>query len=360
MPKSLTEEFVPARILIVDDDENIRFLFERAMERAGHSSIVAGNGEEALEALSREYFDLVISDIDMPGMDGIELSKRIVGKYPSDIIVMTGKVKSYHYHEIINIGASDFVEKPFAIQELILRVNRVLRERRLKQAAEQKHEELKEAYIDSIHRLVMASEFKDENTGDHIVRIGEYSRLIARLLGWSDKDVETISYAAPMHDVGKIGIPDRIMLKPGKLTHVEFETMKTHTVIGARLLSRSKSGILKMACDIALTHHEKYNGKGYPNALSGEDIPLPGRIVALTDTFDALTSKRPYKDPYPPEMAMDIIRRERGMHFDPELTDLFVDHFEGFLEIREKIGGVEEIDLAGFILSERDKEQFQL
>lgn len=347
-------------ILVVDDEENIRFLFEKAMKKAGYGCRVTENGEQALDEMEKEPFDVVISDIDMPGMDGIELSKKIVEKYSSDIIVMTGKVKSYHYHEIINIGASDFVEKPFAIQELILRVKRVLRERYLKQATKKQHEELKEAYIDSIHRLVMASEFKDEDTGDHIVRIGEYSRMMAQKLGWSENEIEVISYAAPMHDVGKIGIPDKIMLKPGKLTREEFEVMKTHATIGAKLLSRSKSGILKMAREIALCHHEKYNGKGYPNGLAGEKIPISGRIVAIADTFDALTSKRPYKDPYPPEMALDIIRKDRGEHFDPEMTDLFIAHFNEFLKIRETIGGFEEVDLINFKLSERDRELFNI
>lgn len=345
-------------ILVVDDEENIRFLFERAMTREGFGCKVTENGEKALAAMETESFDVVISDIDMPGIDGIELSKRILENYSADIIVMTGKVKSYHYHEIINIGASDFVEKPFAIQELILRVKRVLRERSLKEATRKQHEELKEAYLDSIHRLVMASEFKDEDTGDHIVRIGEYSRIMATKLGWPQKQIETISYAAPMHDVGKIGIPDKIMLKPGKLDPDEFNTMKTHTSIGARLLSRSKSGILKMARGIALNHHEKYDGNGYPNGIVGDEIPEPARIVAIADTFDALTSKRPYKDPYPPEMALDIIRNERGKHFDPEVTDLFVKHFDEFLQIRETIGAFEDVDLANFKLSERDEEMF--
>lgn len=349
-------DHISANILVVDDDENIRFLFAKAMKKAGFDCTVTENAEQALKVLEKNIYDVVISDIDMPGMDGIELSKKIVGTYSSDVIVMTGRVKSYHYHEIINIGASDFVEKPFAVQELILRVNRVLRERRLKQEAQKSHKELKEAYIDSIHRLVMASEFKDEDTGDHIVRIGEYSKMMARKLGWDEKEVEVITYAAPMHDVGKIGIPDAIMLKPGKLSKDEFDIMKTHTTIGGRLLSRSKSGILKMAREIALCHHEKFNGNGYPNGLSGEKIPISGRIVAISDTFDALTSRRPYKDPYPPEMAMDIIRREKGEHFDPGITDLFLDHFDEFLEIRETIGAFEEIDLANFKLSERDRD----
>lgn len=353
------KKIVKASVLVVDDEPSIRLLFDRAMSAAGYDCSVTENGDQALQVMAKVYFDVVITDIDMPGMTGIELAQKILETYSSDVIVMTGKVKSYHYHEMISLGASDFVEKPFSIQELILRVNRVMRERRLKKEARESHEELKQAYLDSIHRLVMASEFKDEDTGDHIVRIGGYSRLMAQKLGLSPKEVDTIYYAAPMHDVGKIGIPDKIMLKPGKLTHEEFEVIKTHTTIGAKLLSKSKSGILEMACDIALNHHEKYNGKGYPNQIAGDDIPLSGRIVAIADTFDALTSKRPYKDPYPPEMALDIIRNEKGKHFDPRLTDIFMDHFTDFLEIRETTGAFEAVNLENFMLSERDNESFK-
>jgi putative two-component system response regulator len=158
-----------------------------------------------------------------------------------------------------------------------------------------------------------------------------------------------------MHDVGKIGIADKIILKPGKLSHEEFEIIKTHTIIGGELLSESKSDILKMAKQIALCHHEKYNGTGYPKGLSKEEIPLAARIVAIVDTFDALTSKRPYKDPYPPEIALNIIKAERGKHFDPHITDLFVEHFDKFLKVRETTGGLEEVDLENFFLSERDQ-----
>lgn len=228
------------------------------------------------------------------------------------------------------------------------------KERQAKELVEKQNADLKAAYIESIHRLVLASEFKDEDTGEHIVRIGEYSRLMAQKLGWPENRVEEIKYAAPMHDVGKIGIPDKVINKPGKLNEEEFNLIKTHTEIGAKLLSDSSSSILMMAREIALNHHEKFNGRGYPNGLSGDQIPMSARIVALVDTFDALTSRRPYKDPYPPEMALDIIRNESGEHFDPELVGIFIDHFEAFMKIREDIGGLESIDLENFMLSDRD------
>ena len=198
--------------------------------------------------------------------------------------------------------------------------------------------ELQGAYIDTIHRLVLAAEYKDEDTGAHIVRMSYYSALIAEKLGLQAKDVQNILYAAPMHDVGKIGIPDSILMKPGKLTEEEFDLMKIHTTIGAKILANSKSKILQVAEQIALSHHEKWNGKGYPLGLSGDDIPLAGRIVALADVFDALTSKRPYKNPFPVKVAIDIIKKERGQHFDPDVVDIFLENIDEILKIKSEAG----------------------
>jgi putative two-component system response regulator len=346
---------VKANILIVDDEPLIRDLLESTMEMTDYSCSFAENGKQALEVLAGQSFDVVVTDIDMPVMNGIELAKIIKSDFTADVIVMTGQIHSYHYDEIISLGASDFVEKPFSPREMTLRVSRVLRERSLKQSAERAHEELKDSYIDSIHRLVMAAEYKDEDTGDHIVRIGKYCSLLAKKLNLSKEFIETIRYAAPMHDIGKIGIPEIILLKPGKLTDDEFDIIKTHTLIGARLLSKSKSNILQMAHEIALNHHEKFNGKGYPHQLKGTDIPVAGRIVAIADTFDALTSKRPYKDPYPKEVTYDILKKERGEHFDPDILDAFIDNYEQLFEIRGKIGTFEGDAYETFILSERDR-----
>jgi putative two-component system response regulator len=360
MPNNLgTPPPARAHILIVDDDPAILNLFKRAMKVAGHNCTVAHNGKSALSMLSQTPVDVVITDINMPEMNGIELATQILTHFSADVSVMTGQARGYQYDDIINIGASDFVEKPFSIQEMILRIRRVLRERRLKEEAENSHKELKEAYLDSIHRLVMASEFKDEDTGNHIIRIGAYSSLISRKLNQSDQFIETIGYAAPMHDVGKIGIPDKILLKPGKLTREEFETMKGHTLIGAKLLTHSKSRILQMAWEIALNHHERFNGKGYPNGISGGEIPISGRIVAIADTFDALTSKRPYKDPYPLELAYDIIQKERGTHFDPDITDLFLKDFDEFTKIRHESGDIGQVKVENFTLSERDQDRIR-
>lgn len=203
------------------------------------------------------------------------------------------------------------------------------------------HQELHKAYLDTIHRLVLAAEFKDEDTGDHIVRMSRYSALIGEKLGLKPMEVQNIQYASPMHDVGKIGIPDNILMKPGKLTHDEFETMKAHTTIGGKILANSKSDILKVAEQIAISHHEKWNGKGYPQGLAGEKIPLVGRIVSVADVFDALTSRRPYKDPFPVEKASNIIKKERGEHFDPCVVDVFQKNTDEILRIKTEVDSAE-------------------
>lgn len=217
------------------------------------------------------------------------------------------------------------------------------------------HRDLQDAYRDTIFRLVLASEYKDKDTGNHINRMSRYSTHFAHILGLSSQEIESIGYAAPMHDVGKIGIPDNIILKRGMLTESEFTIIKTHTTIGADILENSRSNILQIAHTIALFHHEHWNGSGYPYGLSKEKIPLPARIVALSDTFDALTSKRPYKPPYPIEIASKIIQKERERHFDPDLVDIFVKHLDEFAKIKNEIDKIDSThETIEFTFSERD------
>lgn len=217
------------------------------------------------------------------------------------------------------------------------------------------NKDINNAYIDTINRLSIAAEFRDDDTGFHISRISRYCILIAEKLGMSKSEIENIQHASPMHDVGKIGIPDSILLKKGKLTKEEFETMKTHTTIGARILGGSRSEILWLAQRIAATHHEKWDGSGYPKGLSKEDIPPVGMIVGLADTFDALTSLRPYKKPYPIDVVLEIIKKERGYHFSPEVADVFLENIDRFIEIKVFIDN-EEIKTFEFEWSERDVE----
>jgi len=216
---------------------------------------------------------------------------------------------------------------------------------------------IQEAYKDTINRLVIASEYKDNETGDHILRMGRYCVFLAKLFGFNGEKLDELEFAAPMHDVGKIGIKDSILFKNGKLTDSEFNEMKKHTSIGANILNNPGSPILECARSIALCHHEKWNGRGYPNGISGEAIPIHARIVAICDTFDALTSKRPYKTPYPIDVSCDIIKKGRNEDFDPTLTDLFLNNIEGFVKIKNEIDGAaanEEEVKANFQWSERD------
>ncbi len=199
------------------------------------------------------------------------------------------------------------------------------------------NQELQDAYRDTIFRLVLASEYKDKDTGSHISRMSRYCTLLAGYIGLTPQEIDNLSYAAPMHDVGKIGIPDSIILKKGMLSEREFSIVKSHTTIGADILENARGSVLQTAQVIALSHHEHWNGKGYPQGLRGEAIPLPARIVALTDTFDALTSRRPYKTPYPIDISCGIIREEREKHFDPELVDLFLSHADEFVSIKRDI-----------------------
>jgi len=216
-----------------------------------------------------------------------------------------------------------------------------------------------EAYKGTINRLVLASEYKDNETGNHILRMSNYSVYLAKLCGFDAKALEEIELASPMHDVGKIGIKDSILFKNGKLSDDEFNEMKRHTTIGGAILEKPDSPILECARQIALCHHEKWNGRGYPGGIRGEEIPLHARIVSISDTFDALTSKRPYKTPYPIDVSCDIIKKGRGEDFDPALVDLFLTNIDGFVAIKNKIDegcAADEAEIkANFAWSERDK-----
>jgi len=218
------------------------------------------------------------------------------------------------------------------------------------------NEELQGSYLDTVNRLSLVAEYKDESIYRHIERMGLYCGLIAEKIGLPGEDVQNIRYASPIHDIGKVGIADSILMKRSKLTEEEFEIIKTHPLIGAKILANSRSEIVQLAEAIAISHHEKWNGKGYPYGLAGYKIPLPGRIVCLADVFDALISRRPYKGPYPVEIASDILKKGRAEHFDPELVDVFLDNIEEMVKIREEIGPVETVLKDNFTWSERDQE----
>jgi len=366
MDSTCDQDFEDSHILIVDDEAAIREILHEAMTDTGFNCSTAENGIEALAALEQTPADVVLTDVDMPGMSGVDLTRIITAKYTTSVIVMTGHIGKFSYDQIIDIGASDFITKPATPKEIILRIKRVLRERCLFEETiaahkelEAAHDALKESYLDTIQRLVLAAEYKDEDTGDHIVRIGRYCELIAEKLGMEEELVKNMRYASPMHDIGKIGIPDIILLKQGKLSDDEFEIIKTHTTIGAKILAKSKSEILRTAQVIAVSHHERWDGGGYPQGFAGDKIPLPGRIVTIADTFDALVSKRPYKPSYPLEYVIETMKQERGKHFEPDILDVFLNAMDDVLKIRDEIDQKEFIDPAEMILSERDRQDAQ-
>lgn len=349
------------RILIVDDEESNRQLLVDLMETFGYESEVAKDGVEALAKMNLDI-DLVLTDLMMPGMDGFEVMGKIRergvgGDVP--IIVVTILEEKVDRLRAVEAGADDFVLKPVDSTEMKVRMLSLLKKKELQDSLKRERAELEEtvqkrtvdlrraldemveaqrktdeAHLDTIHRLALAAEFKDEDTADHIHRMCRYCEIIAAGLKLSPGEVEVLLNASPMHDVGKIGIPDEVLLKPGKLEDDEWEIMRRHTTYGARILNGSPSELLQVGEVIAISHHEKWDGSGYPNGLKGEDIPLRGRICAVADVFDALTSKRPYKKAFPNEKAWEILREGRGTHFDPKVLDVFFEKLDAVLDVQ--------------------------
>jgi putative two-component system response regulator len=338
-----------ANILIVDDTAaNVQILMDLLGQ--DYYVSVALDGESALEYLSENIPDLILLDIMMPAMDGYEVCTKIksnpkIQNIP--VIFLTALSDEQNERKGLNLGAVDYITKPFSPTLVKVRVRNQLELKRYRDELEdlvlkrtQQLEEtlisLKNASLDTIHRLTIAAEYKDTDTAAHILRMSHYSAAIAQKLGMNEKDVESLLYAAPMHDIGKIGIPDRILLKPGKLAADEWNIMKQHTIIGGKILEGSNAEFVSLGRVIALAHHEKWDGSGYPNGLVGEQIPLGCRIVALADVFDALTSKRPYKEAFSLEKSFEIIGNGRGSHFDPDVVDAFFAVEDKLLNIKDK------------------------
>jgi putative two-component system response regulator len=330
--------FRNARILIVDDEPVNVDLLRRLLERAGFSRIESTNdSRQALDLYVKFRPDLILLDLHMPHRDGLEVMdelNQIAEASYLPILMLTGDDTPEAKREALSRGAKDFLNKPFHSDEVLLRIGTLLETRFLYLQIQSQNQileakvrdrtrELEAAQIEIIERLARAAEFRDDNTGQHTERVGQMSALVARQIGLSDTQVSLIRRAAPLHDVGKIGIPDSILMKLGKLTPEEFELVKTHTTIGARILSGSRFTILRLAEEIAYNHHERWDGSGYVGTR-GSDIPLAGRIVAVADVFDALTQKRPYKAAWPVTEAIAEIDRQRGRQFDPALVDAFL------------------------------------
>jgi putative two-component system response regulator len=330
--------FRNARILIVDDEPVNVDLLRRLLERAGFSRIESTNdSRQALDLYVKFRPDLILLDLHMPHRDGLEVMdelNQIAEASYLPILMLTGDDTPEAKREALSRGAKDFLNKPFHTDEVLLRIGTLLETRFLYLQIQSQNQileakvrdrtrELEAAQIEIIERLARAAEFRDDNTGQHTERVGQMAALLARQIGLSDTQVSVIRRAAPLHDVGKIGIPDSILMKLGKLTPEEFELVKTHTTIGARILSGSRFTILRLAEEIAYNHHERWDGSGY-TGIKGADIPLAGRIVAVADVFDALTQKRPYKAAWPVAEAIAEIDRQRGRQFDPALVDAFM------------------------------------
>jgi putative two-component system response regulator len=328
-----------ARILIVDHDEaNVRLL-ARTLQNAGYDHVLTTTDSREARALYiRNRPDLILLDLQMPEVDGYEVMEQLAQVAEATylpILVLTGDLDPAAKQRALSMGAKDFVYKPFDPIDVQLRIKTLLETRFLylrvqsqnhilEAKVRERTRALEDAQIEIIERLAMAAEFRDDNTGQHTERVGQTAALVAQQLGWSDAQVNLIRRAAPLHDVGKIGVPDQILLKPGRLTPEEFDVIRTHTAIGARILSGSRFPLLQMAEQIALAHHERWDGDGYTPGLKQDRIPLPGRIVAVADVFDALTQQRPYKPAWPLGDAFSEIDRQRGQQFDPRVAEAFL------------------------------------
>jgi len=345
----------PPRILIADDVVENRELLGAILEGLGCDIDTAADGREALARLSPDT-DVLLLDLLMPELDGLGVMHRLRADARwSDlpVIMVTARESREDRLRAVECGVSDFIAKPVDRAEVLVRVKAQLRIKEAQDELKRSRLALEEtvasrtadlrlaladmqaaqartrdAHVDTIRRLVLAAELKDRDTSDHIVRISRYWAVLGRALGLPAAEVETGSQAATMHDVGKIGIPDAILRKRGPLTAGERRVMQTHTVIGARILSGSPSELMQAGELIALSHHEKWDGSGYPHGLAGAEIPLWGRICALVDVFDALTSRRPYRQALHDAEAVDLMRPERGRHFDPALFNVFTAHLE--------------------------------
>lgn len=348
----------PTKILVVDDDPVNLMLLETILQQLGYQVSKAVTGTEALEKAQKEKPSIILLDIMLPDISGFEVCKTLKSKKElstTPIVMVTALGDRESKLKGLEVGADEYLVKPIDRVELLLRVKNLLKvkayndylegikdllEREVNkrtQELQEAYKKLDNAYLEIIQRLGRAAEYRDDETGEHIQRMSRYCQVLAREIGLSLEEQKEILYASPMHDVGKIGIPDNILLKQGPLTKEEFEIMKRHTVIGAEILSGSQHPVLKMAETMALTHHERWDGKGYPHGLRGDEIPLEGRICGLADFFDACTSHRVYRPAMDNKEVLEVIKRESGKHFDPLIVEAFFDTLPEIQEIQKTI-----------------------
>jgi putative two-component system response regulator len=340
-----------ARILVVDDEPaNLKLLSLMLRTEGYHHVELVQDPREVLPRYQAARPDLILLDINMPHLDGYDVMaqiKSLSDELKPPVVVLTAQSGEDFLLRALRSGAIDFLSKPFNRRELLARVQNVLmahlahrlihtQKQLLEQMVDERTQELRRSRLDIVRRLGRASEFRDNETGQHILRMSHASALLARSAGWDATACELMLNASPMHDVGKIGIPDGILLKPGPLTADERDIMKRHTTIGAEILADSGTDLLEMAREIALSHHEKWDGTGYPQQLVGTAIPEAARIVAITDVFDALTSERPYKKPWSVAETMRFMNANAGRQFDPQLLEKFTSLIPEVQLIRER------------------------
>ena len=340
LPAMTLHDPTRARILIVDDEEKNINVLGRMLASAGYGSVQGiTDSTQAIKAVQEFGPDLILLDLTMPSVDGFAVMAGLKSVIPSEsylpILILTGDIRFEARQRALSSGAKDFLLKPFDMTEVLLRIHNLLETRflylllqdqnqTLESRVEARTQELEEARVEILQRLADAAEFRDDDTGQHTKRVATLAVALGQSLGLDKDHLDLIHWSAPLHDVGKIGIPDAVLLKPGKLSEEEFETMKTHTTIGARILAGGRSPLVRMAESVALNHHEKWNGTGYPNGVRGEAIPLEARLVSVADVYDALTHPRPYRGAWSTEETRKEIERGAGERFDPALVEILL------------------------------------
>ena len=347
-----SENILNSNILIVEDDQVSRKLLTKILTSTGFKNVHAVPNANHLVKLFNELDpDLLILDINLPGVNGFQAMQRLREEHPDGflpvLVISSDDEEHVHLRALAN-GAKDFLGKPYNRAKVLVRCRNLIethllykelrgKNQELEVKVRERTRELRDSRLDVIRRLGYAAECRDSDTGDHIIRMSRYCACLARAMGMLDEECELVLATTPLHDVGKIAIPDRILLKPGPLTPEEWDIMKTHTIIGGEILSGGESSFLKMAEEIARTHHERWDGKGYPAGLNGTQIPLVGRICAVCDVFDALTSDRPYKKAWTVDDAIKEIKKMSGAYFDPNVVETFLAIFPEIRSIKKDV-----------------------